>query len=108
MAKLSEKVSKTAGRTLHKSKRSSVGGKSVSGASLSDTRTAPWPNQKGRGIGSSYVMAVNKTLDDAENMKGSKTGFLGKEKESIQYKRDQAMLYKGKGKKLKQGEDENG
>jgi hypothetical protein len=84
-------------------------GKSVDGNSLSDTRIAPWPSTKPRGIGSSFAMAVGKVANEARGEKGSdKSEYLGKRKESIDYKRDKSMLYNGKGKKLKQGEGHNG
>jgi len=83
-------------------------GKSVDGNSLSDTKTAPWPTQSGRGIGSSYAMAVASAMNKAKGEKGSdKSSYLGKAKQSIDYKQDKPMLFKGKGKKLKQG-DSNG
>ena len=45
------------------------------------------PNGTDRGIGSSYAMAVGNILEEAKMLrKGSQSGFLGKEKETIDVK----------------------
>ncbi len=81
-------------------------GKGVDGNSLSDRKIAPWPTTTGRGIGSSYAMAVGNVMNEARGEKGSdKSEYLGKQKETIEYKKDNALMYKGKGKKLKQGDN---
>jgi len=108
MAKLSKKVSEAAGKLVHKPKKS-LGGKSVDGNSLSDTKTAPWPTMSGRGVGSSYAMAVKNVMNEARGEKGSdKNEYLGKQKQTMEYKQDKPMLFKGKGKKLKQGDNRDG
>lgn len=43
-------------------------------------------NSRGRSLGSEYAYAVQSVLDDAKNMKGSTSSFLGVEKQSIETK----------------------
>lgn len=58
-------------------------GKQVSGASASSVNQQPTPRTEQRGLGSSFVMAVNSLIDQAKQMSGSKNGFLGVEKLSL-------------------------
>ena len=65
-------------RTLAKGGRSNKKqGKIVTGASRSATPLFPEMRTLGRGIGSSFEIAANHLIDEAENLKGSKNGFLG-------------------------------
>lgn len=58
-------------------------GKPVSGASRSSRNEQPMPRTQERGLGTSYAMAVNSLIDQAKQMSGSKNGFLGVEKVTI-------------------------
>jgi hypothetical protein len=58
-------------------------GKSVSGASLSAKNQMKFPEMLERGLGSSYAMAVSRLMDQASSLSGSKNGFLGVEKVTL-------------------------
>lgn len=58
-------------------------GKSVDGASLSATNQMRFPQMLERGLGSSYVMAVSRLMNEANSLAGSKNGFLGVEKVTL-------------------------
>lgn len=71
-------------RTIAKGKNSQKQqGKGVSGSSMSATNVFPEMRSISRGIGSSYAHAVDKLIDEAPKMKGSKVGFLGQPKEEL-------------------------
>lgn len=55
-------------------------GSHVDGASLSSTNQMRMPEMLERGIGSSFAMAVSRAMDMAGSLSGSKNGFLGFEK----------------------------
>jgi hypothetical protein len=52
-------------------------GSIATGASLSATNQFPEMQTLGRGLGSSFAMAVNKLIDGAQAVKGSLNPFLG-------------------------------
>jgi hypothetical protein len=58
-------------------------GKGVSGSSMSATNVFPEMRSVSRGLGTSYAFAVDKLIDEAPKMKGSKTGFLGRKTEYL-------------------------
>ena len=61
----------------------------------SDHRVQVAPDStKDRGIGSSFAYAVGEILQEAKEIKGSKVGFLGKEKETIDVKQYSQSLTK--------------
>lgn len=71
-------------RTIAKDKNTKKQqGKGVSGSSMSATNVFPAMRSVSRGLGTSYAHAIDKMVDEAPKMKGSRTGFLGVEKESL-------------------------
>lgn len=68
-----------------KSKKSSkrVQGQQASTRQLSNKREKHQPRTQDRGIGSSYAYAVGNVVEEAKNMKGSQTNFLGVEKVTL-------------------------
>lgn len=58
-------------------------GSQVSGASASDARQEKTPRSMARGLGSAFAYGLSKLLDNAPALSGSKNGFLGMEKKSI-------------------------
>lgn len=49
----------------------------------SSTNQMPEPRSYHRGLGSSYAFAVNTLMNQADEVSGSKNGFLGVEKHTI-------------------------
>lgn len=81
-------------------------GSNAKAKAASDKRKNPEPTTNDRGAGSSYAYAVADAMDKSKEVKGSDSGFLGKQKVLLN-PRDQVnrqLLYQGKGKKLVQGE----
>lgn len=67
---------------MAKSKKASQGSTPATGQESSKNQKNQAQHQD-RGIGSSFATAVKAVMTDAQNMKGSKTGFLGVESEVI-------------------------
>jgi hypothetical protein len=62
---------------MAKKKSRHSGGSSVTSGSASDTRTRPHAPSQSRGDGSSFAFAIKDMMEDASQMKGSKSEFLG-------------------------------
>ena len=77
------------------SKKKQPEGKTPQTGEESDRRVQVAPNSGlDRGIGSSFAMAVGEILQEAKTMRGSKQGFLGTEKETIDIKEYNQSLNK--------------
>lgn len=78
--------------------------KSPNTGSASDARQKPNPRTPNRGIGSSFAYAVENVMGQSETRE---EGFLGVPDKLLNPRKyvDSEMMYKGKGKKLKQGDD---
>lgn len=58
-------------------------GSSVNGASMGSDNTMRMPQMLERGLGTSFAMAVSRAMDGVASLSGSKNGFLGVEKTTI-------------------------
>lgn len=67
-------------------KSNKVQGSKVSGAYKAEDMKIKSPTETDRGIGSSFAMAVSRIMDMAASVAGSKNGFLGKEKVTVDVK----------------------
>jgi hypothetical protein len=64
-------------------KSNKIQGSKVKGAYKASDDKIPTSQLEDRGIGSSFAMAVSRIMDAAASMAGSKNGFLGKEKVTV-------------------------
>lgn len=88
---INKKISDTRTKTKKSDKKQ---GETAKTGQASDTRTKPMAADQSRGIGSSFAYAVKKIMEDAGNMKGSKSGFLGVESEVLDPKEFAQSLIK--------------
>ena len=68
---------------MAKKESKKVQGKKVEGTSKSSTNQFTMPELLDRGLGSSYAMAVGRAMDMAGSLSGSKNGFLGVDKVTL-------------------------
>jgi len=71
-----------------------VQGDSARFAALSDMNMQQAPAIAPRGLGSSYAHAVGNIMHQAKEVKGSKNGFLGQEKKTLDPKEHAHSLLK--------------
>jgi 5-methylcytosine-specific restriction endonuclease McrBC regulatory subunit McrC len=64
-------------------KSNKIQGDKAKGAYKASTNKMPEAVLEDRGIGSSFAMAVSKIMDAAASVAGSKNGFLGREKVTV-------------------------
>ena len=67
-------------------KSNKIQGDKVKGAYKASDNKMSSPVEADRGIGSSFAMAVSRIMDAAASVAGSKNGFLGKEKVTVDSK----------------------
>lgn len=68
---------------MAKKESKKVQGKQVKDASLASNNQMRMPELLDRGLGSSYAMAVSRAMDMAGSLSGSKNGFLGVDKVTL-------------------------